>query len=184
MGCHHRPVHRETFLADDAGTVSVEIDERGVRVAGIEVSPGWAVARQLPRRWVRRRPTAAVSVFLRRGAHHEWEIEVACPADGRWEVALNEQWPERRPESVTTPAGTARFRWDDGGVHLDEVLPAAGWVEGSDADDGEGAFVTFSRPTEAWEVIVMRDFRGGEQTVVQREHRWRLALGPPFDVAP
>ncbi len=178
-----RAVHRETFLVGDAGTVVVDIDGRGARVASLDVSPGWAVSKQFPRRWARRRPTPAVSVFLRRGALHEWEVEVALPADGRWQAAVNEQWPDHRPESVTTPAGTARFRWDDGRVHLVEVVPAAGWVDRIDASDAEDAFVTFCRDTEVWEVAVMSDFHGRAQTVVQREHSWRLDLGASADTA-
>ncbi len=180
-------VHQEVFVAGDAGTVSVDIDARGARVAGIDAAPGWAVSKQIPRRWARRRPTPFVVVYLRRGALHEWEVEVNQLADDSWEVALCEQWPDPRPESVATPGGSVRFRWDDKGVHVGEMVPAAGWVSRTDPADEEESFGVsgaFSRGTEEWEVLVGSEVGHGDQTVVQRGHSWRLELGPSVAIAP
>lgn len=172
-------------MLGDVGTVRVDIDARGARLTSIDSAAGWTVVDQRPRRWARRRPAQCVSLYLRRDALHEWEVEVNHVADGSWEAAVVEQWPDLRPGSVVTPGGTVRFRWDDDVLSLAEVVPTAGWDSRADAESGEDAFVVFSRGTEEWEVLVLSDpFPGGHPTLVQRGHNRRVDLGASVAIAP
>lgn len=172
-------MHRELFTLGTAATVEVDIDDRGARVASTVAAPGWKVVKRRPRRWARRRPSNYILLYVRRGPIDEWELELNQLLDGSWEAAVVEQWPDDHPESIATLGGTARFWWDDTGLHLGEVRPAAGWGSRVDVEEGKDAWVWFSRGKEDCEAVVMTGWgRNFDQTVAQRGHNWRLALGP------
>ncbi len=117
-------------IAGSGGAVTVEVGPQTVRVERVDLSAGWHIARQEPRRRLRApKPGPYVMVLLEGDGPDAatFEVEVNRLQDGTWELASNEAWMAEHQAAVRVPAGDVSTVATDAILSEPHVRPSLGW---------------------------------------------------------